>query len=344
MTREPVTAGGSERYAPVPPSHVSDGIVVPPTLGTLETARASSVLRDLALLTKPRITVIVVATCAAGMAIAPVRIAGSVALLAVLGTTLIVASANALNMWWERDTDGLMTRTRERPLPAGRLAPDVALFFGLALGASSIPMLMAVNGVTAALGAFALVTYVLAYTPLKRHTSLALWVGAVPGAMPPLMGWTSATGSLFGALAGVGSGASAGGGVRGSPLGGLLLFSFLFAWQLPHFNAIALFRADDYARAGLKVVAVERGVRAAKWQIAGYAALLVLVSLGLAAARVAGLAFEVSALTLGALFLVLAGYGLRAKAGTGWAKGVFGYSIVYLTVLLAVLVVDRSGS
>jgi protoheme IX farnesyltransferase len=291
---------------------------------------ATRFLRDLVMLTKPRITVIVVATCAAGMAIAPVKIAGSTLALALLGTALSVASANALNMWWERDTDGLMARTRQRPLPAGRMAPDVALFFGLALGASALPMLVAVNALTAGLGLVALVTYVLCYTPLKRQTSLALWVGAVPGAMPPLMGWTSATGSLWTSS------------LRG--MGGVLLFLFLFAWQLPHFNAIALFRADDYAKAGLKVVSVERGPRAAKWQIAGYSVLLVAVSAALVVTRVAGLAFELSTLTLGALFLVLAAYGLRARAGAGWAKGVFAYSIVYLTLLLAILVVDRNGS
>jgi heme o synthase len=312
MTREPVTACDPRLAAPT-------------------SAVASKRVVDLVALTKPRITVIVVATCAAGMAIAPGKIPAPTALLALLGTALIVASANTLNMWWERDTDGLMARTRQRPLPAGRLASDIALFFGLALGASSIPMLMAVNLVTAGLGIVALVTYVLAYTPLKRHSPFALWVGAIPGAMPPLMGWTSVTGSLLG------SGGAA-------SWGGLLLFSFLFAWQLPHFNAIALFRAEDYARAGLKVVSVERGARVAKWHIAGYSVLLVAVSLALVAARVAGLAFEVSTFALGAFFLGLAGYGLGGKAGHGWARGVFGYSIVYLTVLLAILVADRSGS
>jgi heme o synthase len=308
MTSEPVTACG----------------VAAPTM--------SRFARDLAALAKPRITVIVVATCAAGMAIAPVRIPLPLAALALFGTSLIVASANVLNMWWERETDGLMARTRLRPLPAGRMAPDVALFFGLALGASSVPMLVAVNPLTAALGVLALVTYVLAYTPLKRHTSLALWVGAVPGAMPPLMGWTSATGSLFAAPAR---------GVAG--LGGVLLFLFLFAWQLPHFNAIALFRAEDYAKAGLKVVSVERGERAAKGHIAGYTVLLVAVSFGLVAAHVAGTAFMLSAVALGVAFLVLAGSGLRRNAGAGWARGVFAYSIVYLTLLLAILVVDRAG-
>lgn len=286
-------------------------------------------VRDLARLTKPRITLIVIATCAAGMAIAPVRIPALVALLALAGTTLIVASANVLNMWWERETDGLMARTRNRPLPAGRLPPDVALVYGLALGASSIPMLMAVNTLTAALGVLALATYVLAYTPLKRHTSLALLVGAIPGAMPPLMGWTSATGSLVTASA--------------PRMGGLLLFLLLFVWQLPHFIAISLFRAEDYARAGLKVVPVERGERAAKGQIAFYTVVLVAVSLAIAAAGIAGTAYALVSIALGAMFLVLAGYGLRARTGTGWAKGVFAYSVVYLTVLLGILVVNRVG-
>jgi protoheme IX farnesyltransferase len=301
----------------------------PVTASCMAAPTVGRAMRDLARLTKPRITLIVIATCAAGMAVAPVRIPVLVALLALTGTTLIVASANVLNMWWERDTDGLMARTRERPLPAGRLPADVALVYGLALGASSIPMLMAVNALTAALGILALATYVLAYTPLKRHTSLALLVGAIPGAMPPLMGWTSATGTLVAAT---------------SPrFGGLLLFLLLFVWQLPHFIAIALFRAEDYARAGLKVVPVERGERAAKRQIACYAGLLVAVSLAVAAAGIAGTVYSVVSVALGAIFLVLAGYGLRARTGTGWAKGVFAYSVVYLTVLLAILVVDRVG-
>jgi heme o synthase len=299
------------------------------SLGSSSTGCAA---RDLAALTKPRITFIVLATCGTGMAIAPVRIAPSVATLALLGTALIVASANVLNMWWERDTDALMLRTRRRPLPAGRMTPDVALFFGLALGALSIPMLIAVNALTAVLGVLALVTYVLLYTPLKRRTWLALWVGAVAGAMPPLMGWTSVTGSLYAVR-----------GEHAAGLSGIMLSLLLFTWQLPHFNAIALFRAEDYARARLKVVSVELGKQAAKRHIAAYAALLVGVSYGLARVRGAGFAVAVAVLVLGALFLVLAGWGLRTRAGSCWAKAVFAYSIVYLSLLLAILVVDRVG-
>ncbi len=278
-------------------------------------------VRDLAALTKPRITVIVLATAGAGLLAAPGKIGGFRAVLALLGTVLIVASANALNMWWERETDGLMKRTRTRPLPAARMAPELALVFGLALGAISIPLLFAVNALTGALGVLALVTYVAIYTPLKRHTTLALLIGAVPGAMPPLMGWTSVTGR--------------------ADAGGLVLFGVLFLWQLPHFMAIALFRMDEYTRAGLKVVPAVRGERAAKWMILGYTVLLVAMSVLLVPYRVAGSAYFVAAVVLGAAFLGLGIYGLLRKAGDVWAKGVFGYSILYLVLLLSTMLMDR---
>jgi protoheme IX farnesyltransferase len=289
-------------------------------------------LADLAQLTKPRITVIVLATCASGMAMAPGRLPWSRCLAALVGTALVVASANALNMWWERDLDGLMARTRNRPLPAGRMAPTVALSFGLLLGVLSLPFLLSVNLVTAVLGLLALVVYVAVYTPLKRHSTLALLVGGVPGAMPPLMGWTSVTGSITG-------GAS-----MPLPLavqlGGVALFALLFVWQVPHFIAISFFRARDYASAGMKVVPVERGERAAKRQILGYTLLLVGSSLGVCG--LAGTAYLVAACLLGAFFIALSVYGLRQASGNRWARSLFAYSIVYLVALLAIMIVDRT--
>jgi protoheme IX farnesyltransferase len=281
--------------------------------------------RDLLALTKPRITSVVLATTAAGIAVAPIPVGGHVGLhrvvLSLAGMVLIVSSANALNMWWERETDGRMARTKDRPLPAGRMAPGAALVFGLALGISALPLLLAVNGLTALLGLVALVMYVAAYTPLKRHTTLALLVGAVPGAMPPLMGWTTVTGTLG--------------------AGGLLLFGVLFLWQLPHFIAISLFRREDYARAGLKIVPVERGDRAAKWMIVGYTVLLVAVSVLLFPYRIAGGAYLASASLLGAAFLALGAWGLRAASGARWARSLFGFSIVYLVLLLSTMLFDR---
>jgi heme o synthase len=277
--------------------------------------------RDLLALTKPRITTVVLATTAAGLAVAPGEVGARKAVLSFVGTALVVSSANALNMWWERDTDGRMARTKGRPLPSGRMGAKVALVFGLALGIAGLPMLLAVNGLTALLGLIALVMYVAAYTPLKRHTTLALLVGAVPGAMPPLMGWTTVTGTLG--------------------AGGLLLFGVLFLWQLPHFIAISLFRRDDYARAGLKIVPVESGDRAAKWMIVGYTVLLVGVSVLLFPYRIAGGAYLVSASLLGAAFVGFGAWGLRAASGARWAKSLFGFSIVYLVLLLSTMLVDR---
>jgi protoheme IX farnesyltransferase len=280
-------------------------------------------VRDLLELTKPRITTVVLATSAAGMTLAQAPMPAGRVWVSLLGTALIVSSANALNMWWERDTDGLMARTRGRPLPAGRMAPDVALIFGLALGAVSLPLLFLVNTLTALLGLFALVVYVAVYTPLKRHTTLALLLGAIPGAMPPLMGWTSATGSLG--------------------VGGLALFAVLFVWQLPHFIAITLFRAKDYAAAGLKVVPIESGERAAKWQIVGYTALLLTLSLAPSSLHIAGRVYLAAAGLLGGLFLALSAYGLWAKSVHRWAKSLFGYSIVYLVLLFAMLLADKTA-
>ena len=291
--------------------------------------------RDLLALTKPRITAIVLATCASGMAMAPGRLPWRQAVAALLGTTLIVASANTLNMWWERDLDGLMARTSRRPLPSGRMAAPVALAFGLLLAAVSIPLLLSVNLVTALLGVLALVVYVLVYTPMKRHSTLALLVGAVPGAMPPLMGWTSVTGSVLAA-----GPARAAALPQAVQLGGVALFALLFIWQVPHFIAISFFRAKDYAAAGMKVVPVERGERVAKWQIFGYTLLLVGSSLG--ACGLAGATYLVAACVLGAFFVGLSAFGLRAEAGNRWARSLFAYSIVYLVAILAIMIVDRT--
>jgi protoheme IX farnesyltransferase len=282
------------------------------------------VLRDLVALTKPRITTLVLVTGAAGMCLAPGHASLRTLLLSLVGTALIVGSANALNMWWERDVDRHMARTRNRPLPAGRLSPDVALVFGLALGVVSAPMLFLVNVTTGLLGLVALVTYTVVYTPLKRHTHLALLVGAVPGAMPPLLGWTTVTGTVG--------------------LGGLLLFAVLFLWQVPHFAAISIFRAEDYARAGLKVVSVQHGERAARRTIAVWTVLLVGTSMSFQPLGFAGTTYLAVATALGAGFLAMAIRGLRpARLDVArWAKRVFAYSIPYLSILLVALLLDRT--
>lgn len=287
-------------------------------------SRVLPLVRDLVALTKPRITMLVLMTGAAGMWLAPGNTDPAKLVRALIGTALIVGSANALNMWWERESDAHMARTRNRPLPAGRMAPDVALTFGIALALVSAPMLFVVNVATGLLGLVALLSYVAVYTPLKRHTHLALLVGAVPGAIPPLLGWTTVTGTIG--------------------LGGVLLFAVLFLWQIPHFAAISIFRANDYARAGLQVVSVQRGERAARHTVAFWTVLLVATSLLFVPFGLAGRVYLLVATLLGAGFLAMALRGVRGGAKLDvarWAKRVFAYSIPYLSLLLLALLFDR---
>jgi protoheme IX farnesyltransferase len=286
-------------------------------------SRAVPFILDLLALTKPRITAMVLVTEAAGFRLAPGHASGKAIALSLAGTALIVGSANALNMWREQDVDGRMARTRNRPLPAGRLSPDTALAFGVALALVSLPMLLLVNLMTALLGLFSLVVYVAAYTPLKRHSSMALLVGAVPGALPPVMGWSTVTGAVG--------------------MGAVLLFAVLFLWQVPHFAAISIFRREDYARAGLQVVSVQHGEHAARRTIALYAPLLAIASLLFVPFGLAGFPYAIVAGVLGAGFVavslagILAGRSLDAHR---WAKLVFALSIPYLTILVGTLVAN----
>ena len=281
--------------------------------------------KDLLALSKPRITALVVFTTASGLWMAPGHVSRTLAWLTMLGTVLVVAAANALNMYLERDSDRFMPRTRTRPLPAGRMEPAAALWFGVVLSAISLPILtFGVNPVCGLLAALALVSYVLLYTPMKRWTATALLVGSVPGAIPPLIGWSAATG--------------------GVELPGVLLFGVMFLWQVPHFLAITLFRKDDYARAGIVVQPNEPGgEKNARANIIRYTVALVGVSLLFVPLGVAGRLYLVTALVLGFLFFTAALAGLRQQAGVKWARGVFLLSLVYVTVLFGALMVDRAS-
>jgi protoheme IX farnesyltransferase len=274
---------------------------------------------DLVALVKPTIMMMALLTAAGAMSLAPGALEPGRALWLVAGTALIVGAANTLNMYLERDIDCLMARTRRRPLPMHRLSPRTALVFGGLQGALSLPVLARVNLVTAALGLVALVLYVGVYTPMKQRSHWATWIGAVPGAMPALMGWTAATGRI--------------------ELGGLAVFGVLFFWQIPHFHAIAMYRQRDYEAAGLKTLPATLGLPAARHHIVGYLAVQVAVSLALWPLGVAGLPYLVTALALGAAVLVQGARGLTA-GGPKWARAVFLASIVYLPVLFAVMVLD----
>ena len=281
----------------------------------------STTAADLVSLTKPRLSSLVLATTAGGMWLAPGQLSLSRALVTMLATAGTVGAANAFNCFIERDSDRYMKRTANRPLPSGRMEPGVALGFGLTLAALSLPALwLAANLLTAVLGLIALLSYVLMYTPLKARTSAAMLVGGVPGALPPLMGWTAVTGV--------------------ADAGGLALFSILFLWQMPHFIAIALFRKEEYLAAGLKSLPIERGDESSRFQLLAYVLALVPVTLLPTQLGVADRWYFWVALALGAWFLWLAVVGFFKRLEKPWARKTFFFSLVYLTGLFAVMMVD----
>ena len=283
---------------------------------------ALGVLVDLIELTKPRLATLVLFTTGVGILVAPDPMPVADALTAMLLTALVVASGTTLNMYMERDVDGLMRRTADRPLPTGRLHPRVALIFGAVMFVVSVPLLAwMVNPLTAGLGVMAWAVYLFAYTPLKRRSVAAVYVGALPGATPVLMGWTAATNALEGPA--------------------LALFAILFLWQIPHFIAISIFRRDEYDAAGLKVLPVEYGHRHSIWHMFGTCLGLIVASLLPVFYRVGGPLYTVTALVLAAGSLAAALWGMRADAGPKWARGYFFGTLIYLPVLLGVLVVDQ---
>ena len=270
---------------------------------------------DLVTLVKPRIMVMALLTAAGAMSLAPGTVATAQALWLLAGTALIVGSANTLNMWLERDVDCLMSRTKNRPLPGQRLHPTTALVFGALQGVVALPLLAMAGIIPAALGLLALILYVGAYTPMKQHSHWSIWVGAVPGAMPALMGWTVGTGRL--------------------DLAGLAVFGVLFFWQIPHTHAIGIYRQREYEAAGLKTLPSTHGLVVARRAILAFLVVQVAVSLLPAYLGVAGIAYLVTAIVLGAMVLV---QGFTKSGSAKWARNVFLTSIVYLPILFAVMV------
>ncbi|HTY41582.1 MAG TPA: heme o synthase [Thermoanaerobaculia bacterium] len=287
-----------------------------------ELAEAPSRAADFAELTKPRITSLVLVTAAVGYAVGVPGFFGAARfVLFMAGTALLCAGASALNQLAERDADARMLRTQRRPLPAGRLRPEEALAFGLALSGAGLVLLTFVNALTLLLGALSLASYVLVYTPLKRVSSLCTVVGAVPGALPPLMGWAAARGTLGPA--------------------GWGLFAILFLWQLPHFLAIGWLYRDDYARGGFPMLAVtDADGSSTGRQAVLYATALLPVTLAAGLLASAGKGYLWGALLLGVAFLGCAAL-FAWKRTTGAARRLFFASVLYLPLVLGLMVFDR---
>jgi len=300
-----------------------DGTIAVPGGVAREVETAPSRLSDFYELTKPRMNFLVVITTTVGFYMASLGAIDWVLMFhTILGTTLTAAGASVLNQWLEIDFDRLMPRTKDRPLPAGRLMPNEALVFGVVLGICGICYLaLFVNLLTSFLGAFTLLTYLGIYTPMKRVTSLNTIIGAVPGAVPPMMGFTAVEAVV-------------------SP-GALSLFVILFLWQMPHFLAIATMYKDDYAKGGYKMLpVVDTAGDFTGRQIVLYGMALIPGSLMPFAFQLTGPVYALFALVLGLGFLYTGIQAARSHSRPD-ARKLFFVSIIYLPVLLAVMMADK---
>lgn len=241
----------------------------------------------------------------------------------IVGTGLVASSAAALNQWFEREADGKMRRTEKRPLPLGTLTPRAAFWFGAALGAAGFALLsLAVNPLSGALGLATLLGYCLVYTPLKRRTSICTIVGALPGAMPPIIGYAAASGRL-------------------TPEA-WALFAILFLWQFPHFLAIAWMYREDYARAGIRMLpVVEPDGSSTSRQMVVYASTLIPVSLFPAILGMSGRIYLVGALLLGGWFLY-SGVRVLFQRTILNARKVLLVSVIYLPAMWVLMILDHT--
>ena len=279
---------------------------------------------DFAELFKARLTLLVLLTTAAGFYLGAESPINYAALFhVVFGTAAAAAGAAALNQWWERKLDALMRRTRTRPVPAGRMRPVEALTLGVALSVLGVSYLaLACNALSATLAALTIVIYIFGYTPLKRASTANTVVGAIPGAIPPMIGWVAARGAI--------------------EAGSWSLFAILLLWQLPHFFAIAWMHREDYSRAGFRMISSDdrSGERSASQSV--FFCILLLVIGGLPAfVGVVTFAYLAIELVLGGLFVAVAMRFLKARTARA-ARLLFITSIVYLPLLLAALVLTKA--
>jgi protoheme IX farnesyltransferase len=291
----------------------------PETRGAL-----SGFIRDVTELIKARLTLLVLMTTAVGFYLGAEGLINWTALLhTVLGTAAAAAGAAALNQWWEHKLDAMMQRTRSRPVPAGRMRPAEAIVIGGVLSIFGVIYLALIcNVLSAALAAVTIVVYVFGYTPLKLVSTFNTALGAVPGALPPVIGWAAARGTL--------------------DAGAWVLFAILFVWQLPHFFAIAWMYRDDYARAGFQMISSDdaTGARSASQSV--FFCMILFVVAGLPAfIRMATVFYLLAELILGGIFIAVAMRFLKTRTRAD-ARRLFITSIIYLPLLLGALVLSKA--
>jgi heme o synthase len=290
---------------------------------TLPASVPKRFLSDFSELVKARLTLLVLLTTAVGYYLGAVGRINPLGLFhAVFGTALAAAGAAALNQWWERRLDALMHRTRTRPIPAGRMLPRDALILGCLLSVGGIVYLrLLCNAISAMLAAATIIIYIFAYTPLKRVSTFNTLVGAIPGALPPVVGWAAATGHV--------------------EIGAWSLFAILFLWQMPHFFAIAWMYREDYARAGFEMISKgdNSGARSASQSVL-FCILLLFISGAPAFLRIVNYGYLAAELVLNALFIFVAMRFLKNQQTTD-ARRLFFTSIIYLPLLLGALMLTK---
>jgi protoheme IX farnesyltransferase len=289
------------------------------SLNSAMTSRTAEAL-DYFLLLKPRVMTLVVFTGIVGMSLAPGQLHPVLALSAILAIAVGAGASGAINMWYERDVDALMRRTQKRPLPQGRIDPDEALSFGVVLTLFAVMLMgLATNWVAAFWLAVASAFYVFVYTIwLKRRTPQNIVIGGAAGAFPPVIGWAAVTGT--------------------TPVEAWILFALIFFWTPPHFWALALYRSEDYARAGIPMLPVVKGKEHTRWQMLGYTLLLLPLSLAPVYVGFAGLVYCAAASVLGIGFIAHAVRVLLRRDDAS-ARSMFFYSLFYLATLFAALLI-----
>ena len=280
-------------------------------------------------LLKPRVMSLVVFTALTGMVLAPGGIHPILGFAALLSIAVGAGAAGALNMWYDADIDRVMRRTRGRPVPMERVTPGETLAFGLTLSVGAVTVLgFATNYLAAALLAFTIFFYVVVYTMwLKRSTPQNIVIGGAAGALPPVIAWTAVTGTIS--------------------LDSLVLFAIIFLWTPPHFWALALYKADEYERAGVPMMPVVKGAARTRLEILVYSVVLAAFGLAPVAMGFAGVAYGAVAAVAGVAFVAAAIRVYRSRegaAGERAARDLFAYSILYLFLLFAVLLAEAIGS
>jgi protoheme IX farnesyltransferase len=288
----------------------------------VNTTEHTGTVSDFFELLKPRVMTLVVFTGVAGIYLAPGHLHPFLSLVAVFCIAIGAGAAGAINMWYERDIDAIMSRTQKRPIPQGRVNPDEAVSFGVVLTILSVGLMgLALNWTAAALLAFASFFYVFIYTIwLKRRTPQNIVIGGAAGAFPPMIGWAAVTGHVS--------------------LAPIMLFALIFFWTPPHFWALALYKNTDYKKAGIPMLPVVAGDRATRLQILFYTLILTPFVLAPYCLHIAGTTYLGGAALLHGLFIVAAIRVWRDKSFK-FAKIMFGYSIFYLFALFALMMVDK---